>query len=215
MRQQEQQALPSHLDRALDEAETAQGGVIRYEAEPSGRDRPHHWGRPIALTLLGAFLVAFIGLSGALLVWPAGDRPQHVDGILSLDGANEHLREQRALGLARAGYAHVLLFSEGHYPKVPCPKLPHVEVVCFVPRPARTVGEIEFAARYAARHRWHSIMVVPGHTQTSRARLLLARCFQGRAIVVPAAAPPLLELPYQVAYEWGALVKALIVDPGC
>ena len=158
---------------------------------------------------------AFIALSCALFVWPVADRPQHVDAVLSLDGSNEHLREQRALDLLREGYARVLLFSEGHYPEVPCPKVPHVVVVCFVPKPARTVGEIEFAARYAARHAWQSLMVVPGRTQATRARLLLARCFKGRAVVVPAAAPPFIELPYQVAYEWGALVKALWVDPGC
>jgi hypothetical protein len=165
--------------------------------------------------LVIVLFAAFMGLSCALFVWPAADRPQHVDAVLSLDGSNEHFREQRALDLVREGYAHVLLFSEGHYPEVACPKVPHVVVVCFVPKPARTVGEIEFAVRYAARHEWHSLMVVPGHTQATRARLLLARCFKGRAVVVPAAAPPLLELPYQVAYEWGALAKALVVEPGC
>ena len=165
--------------------------------------------------LLMMLFASFVGLSGALLVWPGADRPQHVDAVLSLNGPDEHFREQRALALVRDGYARVLLFSEGHYPEVPCPKVPHVVVVCFVPKPARTVGEIEFAARYAARHAWQSLMVVPGRTQATRARLLLARCFKGRAVVVPAAAPPFIELPYQVAYEWGALVKVLWVDPGC
>ena len=34
-------------------------------------------------------------------------------------------------------------------------------------------------------------------------------------VVVPAATPPLVDLPLEVAYEWGALVKALVVDRGC
>ncbi len=177
------------------------------------RLRKRRWRRLGAGCALLA-LVAFVALTGALFVWPAGDRAQRVDAVLSLAGFDEHLREQRALTLVREGYARVLLFSEGHYPQVPCPRVPGVTVVCFMPRPARTVGEVEFAARYAARHDWHSLMVVPGHAQATRARLLLARCFPGHAVVVPAPAPPVTEVPFEVIYEWGALLKAL-VEPGC
>jgi hypothetical protein len=171
--------------------------------------------RRLVLVPVVLLLAAFVALSCALFVWPAADRPKHVGIVLSLNGRNENLREQRALALVREGYAPVLLFSEGNYPQVPCPTVPRVLVVCFLPRPARTVGEIEFAARYAAHYGWHSIMVVPGRTQATRARLLMARCFKGHTVVVPAAAPPFFDLLAQVAYEWGALTKALVLQPGC
>ena len=168
-----------------------------------------------SIWIVTVVVFAVVGLSCALFVWPASDQPRHVEAILSLDGSNEQLRLARTVALARAGYAKVLLFSQGAYRSEPCPKVAGIRVVCFVPRPARTVGEIEFAARYEAQRAWHSLMVVPGHAQATRARVLLARCFKGRAVVVPAAAPPVLDLAYQVAYEWGALVKALFIDSGC
>jgi hypothetical protein len=192
------------------------GGAVGFTrfAQPSRRRRSRR-AALFALPLLVTLLAAFVAVSFALFVWPSADRPQHVGAVLSLAGSNENLREQRALALVREGYAPVLLFSEGHYAMVPCPRVPHVTVVCFIPRPARTVGEIKFAAQYAARHGLHSIMVVPAKTQATRARLLLGRCFKGHSVVVPAAAPPLIDLLPQVAYEWGALVKALVIDPGC
>jgi uncharacterized SAM-binding protein YcdF (DUF218 family) len=149
-----------------------------------------------------------------LFVWPATDRPQRVDAIVSMDGDDEAAREAKAVSLAKQGYAPVLLFSQGAFRSTPCPKVPRTTVVCFEPVPGRTVGEVEWAARYARAHRWHSLMIVPGRAQATRARLLMERCFSGRIVVVPAGVP-LLHLPYQVVYEWGALVKALLVDTGC
>ena len=189
--------------------------MIRGWGEASSGRCLRRWRHRLALSLLVALLAVFVALSCALFVWPPSGRPQHVNGVLSMNGPNEKLREQRALALVRDGYANVLLFSEGHYPNVPCPRLRGVRVVCFIPKPARTVGEVDFADTYAAQHGWRSIMIVSGHTQATRARLLAARCFGGRAVVVPAASPPLFKLLYGVIYEWGAMVKALVVDPGC
>jgi hypothetical protein len=192
-----------------------QAGMIRSSGEVSTRRRRPRWRHRLALSLVVGLLAVFVALSCALFVWPPSGRPQHVNGILSMNGPNEKLREQRALTLVREGYAPVLLFSEGHYPKVPCPRVRGVRVVCFIPKPARTVGEVDFADTYAAQHGWRSIMIVSGHTQATRARLLAARCFRGRAVVVPAASEPLFKLMYGVVYEWGATMKALVVDPGC
>ena len=128
------------------------GGAVgsTWPARPPRRRRSRR-AALFALTLLVPLLAAFVALSCVLFVWPAANRPQHVGIVLSLNGSNENLREQRALALVREGYAPILLFSEGHYPQVPCPKVPHVLVVCFEPKPARTVGEVEFAAHYAER----------------------------------------------------------------
>jgi hypothetical protein len=163
---------------------------------------------------VAVLLVVFVSASCLLFVWPASDKPQDVDAVLSLNGPGEQARERVAVSLVEEGFAHVLLFSQGGYGSTPCPNVPRVIVVCFVPAPGRTVGEVEFAARYARRHDWHSILVVPGHAQATRARLLLRRCFSGRVVVVPTPID-LERLPFDVVYEWGALAKALIVDGHC
>lgn len=164
----------------------------------------------VVAPLLAIFLVA----SGALFVWPAHDEPQRADGLLSLDGPGEQVRERTAISLVERGYAPVLLFSQGAYRSTPCPTVPHVRVVCFLPVPGRTVGEVEFAARYARQHGWHSLIVVAGHEQTTRAKLLMGRCFSGRIIVV-AAPVRWLQLPYDVVYEWGALLRAVLFNRSC
>jgi uncharacterized SAM-binding protein YcdF (DUF218 family) len=157
--------------------------------------------------------VAFLTASAVLFVFPTTDQPRPVDAILSLNGTDESARESRAIVLAEEGYAPVLLFSEGGSPS-PCPRVRGVRVVCFIPVPGRTVGEVRFAADYARRHGWHSLMVVPGRAQATRARLLLERCFSGRVVVVPASFQ-LTRFPFEVLYEWAALGKALFVDRSC
>lgn len=159
-------------------------------------------------------IVAFVTASSLLFVWPATDRPQHVDAILSLNGRNEPARESRAVSLAERGYAHVLLFSQGNSHTTPCPTVPHISVVCFSADPGRTVGEVRFAARDARRHGWHSLMVVAGRAQVTRARILMHRCFSGHVAVV-AAPVKLAQIPYSVIYEWGALAKALLIYRTC
>ena len=135
---------------------------------------------------LGLVVVAFVTASSLLFVWPATDQPQHVDAILSLNGGNEPARESLAISLAEQGYARVLLFSQGNSHTTPCPEVPTISVVCFAAEPGRTAGEVKFAARYARRHGWHSLMIVPGRAQVTRARLLMNRCFSGHVAVVAA-----------------------------
>jgi hypothetical protein len=159
-------------------------------------------------------VVAFMVASSVLFVWPATDQPRHVGAILSLAGGNETAREQTAVSLAEKGYAKVLLFSWGaSYPRT-CPRVPRVHVVCFQPNPARTIGEVSWAAGFARHHRVHSIMVVAGHAQVTRARVLMKECFPGQIVMVPAPVP-LSDLPYEVVYEWGALVKAMLFTRRC
>jgi hypothetical protein len=160
--------------------------------------------------LLDVFVVA----SYFLFVAPVTDHPTRVDAILSLDGGDENLREARAIALVEAGYSRVLLFSQGNYRTTPCPAVPNVEVICFEPKPARTVGEVEWATNYARSHGIRSIMVVPSRPQSVRAGLLMRRCFSGTVLVVPASVPR-RHLLYDVIYEWGALARALVVDPSC
>ena len=164
-------------------------------------------------TVVAAGAAVFLVASGVLFVWPRSDQPEPAGAILSLNGPMESARAAVAISLAERGLAPVLLFSEGH-PNGPCPEVAGVDVVCFAPQPARTVGEISFAAAYARKHGIDSMIVVAGHTQTTRARLLSARCFAGRTMVV-ASPESWWRLPYDVLYEWGAMFKALVVDRGC
>jgi hypothetical protein len=163
---------------------------------------------------LALALVLFITASGVLFVWPPTDRPTHADAILSLNGRNETAREALAISLAERGYAPVLLFSQGNSYTTPCPVVPHVRVVCFQPSPGRTVGEAEFAARYARARGWRHLIVVASRAQSIRARLLMGRCLSGSITMVTAPVKT-SQVVYEVAYEWGALGKALFVDRHC
>jgi uncharacterized SAM-binding protein YcdF (DUF218 family) len=163
---------------------------------------------------LGLVIVTFLAASSVLFVWPATDRPRRVDAILSLAGDNEAARESTAVSLAKKGYAPVLLFSRGNPEGPACPRVPRVSVVCFIPHPTRTIGEVRWAADYARRHGWQSLMIVSGRTQVTRARLLMDRCFSGQIVMIPAPVQLTL-LPYEIIYEWGALAKALVLDKHC
>jgi hypothetical protein len=200
---------------------TIASSEVRSEVGPASTPRQSKGIRrvvrsPRRLVLLGIAVAcaAFVVATSVLFVWPPTDRPTHVDGILSLDGVDESGREAKAISLAEQGFASTLLFSQGTYRSTSCPKVPRIVVVCFEPNPGRTVGEVEFAARYARSHGWHSIAIVPGMAQSVRARLLMERCFPGKIVDVPSSGP-LGQLPYQIVYEWGALTRALLVNRHC
>jgi uncharacterized SAM-binding protein YcdF (DUF218 family) len=89
-----------------------------------------------------------------------------------------------------------------------------VRLVCFHPSPATTQGEAEFAGRLAHRYHWRSVAVVTITPHASRARLRVERCFAGQVYVVSTPLP-LADWPYQIAYEWAATVKALVLQRGC
>ena len=140
--------------------------------------------------------------------------PSRVDAIVMLDSPGRPLNV--AVRLAARHRAPFLVVSQGTLAsRDPCPDpVPGVTLICFNPEPPTTQGEAEFVGRLARNHHWHSIAVVAITPQDSRARLRVARCFPGRVYVV--TAPIRLSVwPYQIAYEWAALVKALVVQRGC
>lgn len=110
----------------------------------------------------------------------------------------------------------MLVVSQGqHGYGGPCPPaIPGVTLICFDPDPGNTRGEAEFASRLAKRFHWSSIVLVTGTEQDTRARMLMKRCFGGSVYVVTGSLPA-GSWPYQIAYEWGALAKALVVERGC
>jgi hypothetical protein len=178
-------------------------------------DRKRLAGRHPLITGIVLVVIAFLAITVVLFVWPATDSPQHVDAILSFNGPNEGARESLAVSLAEKGYAPVLLFSRGGFGnETACPKVHRVLVVCFVDVTDNTRGEARFAARYAKQHHLDSLMIVPGRPQTTRAHVLLQRCFSGKIVVDPAS-ETLLRFPRDVLHEWGGLLETLLINRGC
>ena len=89
-----------------------------------------------------------------------------------------------------------------------------MKLICFEPDPGNTRGEAEALGRLARQYRWSSVVLVTTAFQDTRARILVKRCFAGSTYVI-AAPMPLGSWPYQIAYGWGALVKALVVHTAC
>jgi hypothetical protein len=164
--------------------------------------------------VLAVVIIAVSALTGRLFVWPARGMPARVDAIIMLNNSDATL--PLALRLARQHRARYLVVSQGtpasHYP---CPRpVPGVKLICFHPSPATTQGEAEFAGRQARLHHWRSLVLVAITPQDSRARLRMERCFGGQVYVMTA---PIQRRtwPYAIAYEWGALAKALVVQRSC
>lgn len=140
--------------------------------------------------------------------------PTSVDAIVMLAGPGARLPV--ALQLAQEHRASVLVISrgwEGYGGPCPAP-IPDVKLICFDPDPPNTRGETEFTGRLAKQYHWKSIVLVTTRGQDTRARMLLRRCFGGSTYVITASTP-LSNWPYEIAYQWGALVKALVVDRTC
>ena len=170
--------------------------------------------RRIAL-VVGVAAVLFVAASARLFVWPPSDRPVHADVVVALGGDPGQLRAQKAIALVRAGYAPEALVSLGGTVEAPCPHpVPTVRIVCFRADPLDTRGEAEYVAREAGRHHWTTLLVVPGTTQATRARLLLERCTDARLVIVPQSGSS-SRVPLAVLYEWGALAKALVLQRHC
>jgi uncharacterized SAM-binding protein YcdF (DUF218 family) len=163
---------------------------------------------------VGALVLVFAALTARILVWPAQGMPAHVDAIIMMAGPGD--RESVALALARERRAPVLVISQGqHGYSGPCPlPVPGVRLICFNPVPGNTRGEAEFAGRLAKKHDWHSVVLVTTAEQDTRARMMMRRCYSGEVYVVTAP-QPLSSIPGEIAYGWGALLKALVLVRAC
>jgi uncharacterized SAM-binding protein YcdF (DUF218 family) len=140
--------------------------------------------------------------------------PARVSAIVMLAGPGNRLAV--AEQLAREHRAPVLVVSQGWQGYGgPCPQaVPGVKLICFDPDPGNTRGEAEYAGRLARQYHWRSVVLVTATGQDTRARLLMGRCFSG-SIYVMTTPLPLGSWLYEIAYEWGALGKALVLYRGC
>ena len=158
-------------------------------------------------------VIVFLVSTARLFVWPPSDTPSRVNAIVALGGDPGQQRMKYAVQLGEAGYSSIVVISLGGDPKVRCPQAPRgIEVICFRPNPVNTRGEAEFVAKLAAQRHWHRIIVIPDRTQTTRARLLFKRCTRISLEMVPVQESQLFA---GVAYEWGALIKAMIFNRSC
>lgn len=180
--------------------------------DPAPRRRTR---RRVVIGTIAAVFLAFCGLTARLFIFPVSGMPAHVNAIVMMAGPGD--RYSTALRLAAEHRAPVLVISRGSdaVTSGPCaPPIPGVREICFDPHPDTTQGEAEYAARLARKYHWHSIALVTIRPQDSRGRLRMERCFRGRVYVMPAPIPVTM-WPYELAYEWGATIKALTVNRSC
>jgi uncharacterized SAM-binding protein YcdF (DUF218 family) len=167
-----------------------------------------------AFITLIMLVVVFAAATARLFVWPAQGMPANVSAIVMLAGSGDRLPV--ALQLAREHRAPVLVVSQGWegYGGPCAPMTQGVKVICFEPDPGNTRGEAEFAGQLAKQYHWRSIVLVTTQAQDTRARIIMRRCFSGSIYVVTASLP-WSAWPYQIAYGWGALAKALVLQRTC
>ncbi len=184
-----------------------------YHGAADGRRGPLRARRRVFAAAI-AVVVAFGLITVRLFVWPAQGMSARVSAIVMLAGPGNRLPV--ALELARAHRAPVLVVSQGWQGYGgPCPMpVPGAKLICFDPDPGTTQGEAEALGRLAKQFRWSSVVLVTTRTQDTRARIIARRCFSGSTYVVTAPFP-VSSWPYEIAYGWGALFKALFVDRTC
>lgn len=185
----------------------ATSGGLRTGRRPVGR-----WRRIVVV--LAVLSVSFLWSTARLLVWPTQAAPVTASAVVILAGPGN--RMPAALRLMEQNRARVLVVSQGWEGYGgPCPSaIPGVRIICFDPNPGDTRGEAEYVGRLARRYGWHSLILVAIQPQAVRAQLLVRRCFSGSVYVV-AASLPAGSLPYQIAYGWGALLKAVFLERAC
>jgi uncharacterized SAM-binding protein YcdF (DUF218 family) len=166
--------------------------------------------------VLGIVLIAlFFAATARLFVWSPIDAPARVDAVVALGGDPGQRRAHEAIDLVRSGFAPVAVISLGGKRPVACPQHPvTMRVICFRAHPLDTRGEAEYVSRLARQRHWSQLIVVSERSQATRARLLFKRCTSAILRMVPVS-DPVSHLFYDVAYEWGALAKALVLQRSC
>ena len=175
--------------------------------------RRSSWRRK-ALAAAGLLVVMLAAGTARVLIWPVEWTPARADAIVMLAGPGSRLPV--AMQLARDHRAPVLVVSRGWMGYGgPCPPpTPGVQTICFDPDPGDTRGEAEHVGALARQYGWNSLIVVATRPQAVRAQLLLRRCFSG-SVYIATAPVPADSWPYQIAYGWGSLIKAVFLVRAC
>jgi len=157
-------------------------------------------------------LVALVAATAALFIWPSGDRPRPADAVIVLGGDGPRLARGEAI--VRSGLARTLAVSVAS-PFDSCwHRHPTYPLICFKPQPLTTQGEGRWIAATARARGWRDVIVVVSDPQLVRARLRIRRCYHDGLQMV-AVRVGLRRRVSDSIYEWGALMKALVVQRGC
>ena len=174
--------------------------------------------KPRRLIIL-ALVLAFLGFSARLFLFPDQDSPRSADAVVVLAGGNKP-RLGKALELMRENVAPVLVISDGLDPGWPeANRLcrdggPGFRVVCFRPDPYNTRGEAEAVGRMARNRHWQKVAVVTSTFHVTRARMLFDRCVDGEVDMV-AAPYAKKRTPKYVLSEWVKLTYAVTLGRDC
>lgn len=168
--------------------------------------------RRITAAVLLVVLVGFLALTARLFVWPDTNAPLRSDAIIVLGGGGSRIPE--GLLLAKEGYAPLLVFSVNRGQSC-APSDRDYRTICFIPNPASTRGEAREIAQLSRQFHLHRVILVVSTPQATRARLRVGRCYRGQVLVVGVSAGNPFDWAYALAYEWGALTKALVLQTGC
>lgn len=165
------------------------------------------------LTVL-VLLLTFCAVSARLFVFPSTGMPSKVDAIVVPGGSGDRI--DAALRLVRQDRARYLVLSQGEWvpPGLCGSQAGTASVLCFMPDPDTTQGEAEGTARLAREYGFHSIALMTSPDQAWRAGLRFRRCYSGKIFAVTTPLP-LTEWPFAIAYQWGATIKAEVVNRGC
>jgi uncharacterized SAM-binding protein YcdF (DUF218 family) len=175
------------------------------------------WGR--LLTVLLIVVVAFVGLTAWLFVWPPSATPDRADAVVVFAGGRgERLRT--AMRLVREGVAPTLVISNGWDPAWTdanrlCRGWSEAAVLCPTPSPDTTAGESRTVAALAMQRGWRSVALVTSTYHVRRASLLLRRCHQGSVYAVAARPRLTPSLAAAIAHEWLGLATAMTRDRNC
>jgi hypothetical protein len=119
-----------------------------------------------------------------------------------------------ALKLAREHKATVLIQSRWAGDGKCLPPVPGVRVECFQPVLWTTRGEARYIAELAAQRHWDSIILVTTPDQAWRADLRFSRCFRGK-LYNATARLHWQDWFRQIPYQWGASIKAVMIERSC
>jgi hypothetical protein len=142
--------------------------------------------------------------------------PARVDAIVVLGGPGDGLA--KGVELAHRGRAPVLVLSAALSEPMPADlygrRDPTLKVVCFQPEPGTTQGggQVCWPPGPAVPLAIHGAGDTPD--QDTRARIRFGRCFGGSIYVVTIPLPASLWV-YQLAYQWAATFKAVVLQRSC
>jgi uncharacterized SAM-binding protein YcdF (DUF218 family) len=174
----------------------------------------------VVKVILIAVVLAFVGLTARLFVFPDTNKPTHADAVVVLAGARKP-RLNKGLELMRKGIAPTLVISDAPvfgWPEANslCAGHAKFKVICFRAKSYSTRGESEEIAHLVKEHHWTEVVVVTSKFHISRARILVKRCLEGKAkLDMVAAHVPLSEWPRDIVFEWAKLIRYETISRGC